>query len=132
MNLPETQHKKEIKKTDVSKEYGISLTPKASQEPMILYSFNNTQFGIVEQHTKVDLEKSMIKDETNIPASLSNKINKIWLDIKQIFHKKAPTTIKLTKRIEIENRNLVDTYKNISLGAIIIGIVIIHLISKKG
>lgn len=123
---------KVVKRPEVVETYGISISPTPDKEPMILYSNNNIQFQIIEQHKKVNLEKSMIKDETNVPASLSNKVNKVWINIKQMFHKKAPTTIKLTKRIKIKNRNLNDFYKKNSVGAIIISIMIIYLISKKG
>ena len=102
---------KVVKRPEVVETYEISISPTPDKEPMILYSNNNIQFQIIEQHKKVNLEKSMIKDETNVPASLSNKVNKVWINIKQMFHKKAPTTIKLTKRIKIKNRNLNDFYK---------------------
>ena len=86
---------------------GVSILPIADAEPMILCG-DNDEFSIISQSEEVTIEKHMISDETNIPASVSNKVGKIWTGVKEVFHKSPPTAITSTstRSGELSNRDL--------------------------
>lgn len=87
-------------------------------------------FDITTQNNEVDNEKHMISDETIIPASISNHINKIWKKIKEIFHKNPPTRIAITKRTESEGRTLWDTYNQVGFSGIVVVAGILYLLTR--
>ena len=94
-------------------------------KPLILVG-KNDQFDIIGQDVEVNIEKNMIKDETNIPASILNKAEKIKNSIKEIFHKKPPLAISVTKPAGLENRTMTAPG---GIGIIII-IVVIYLLIR--
>ena len=88
-------------------------------------------FTFVGQHEQVNLERQKKSNETNIPASLINSIGKVKNKVKEILHKKPPIAITVTKKIELENRSLRDTYKKNGIGMIFIIIIGYLLIRGK-
>ena len=95
------------RKPKLQRPEGVSILPLPSQEPMILCG-DDDEFSIISQSEEVTIEKHMISDETNIPASVSNQVGKIWTWIKQVFHKSPPTatTSTSTRSGELSNRDL--------------------------
>ena len=87
---------------------GVSIQPLPDPETLVLTSIDNGEYAIIGQGDEVALEKHMISDETNIPASLGNKVTKIWTDVKNALHKNPPTAITstTTRSGELSNRNL--------------------------
>ena len=83
---------------------GVSILPLPDVEPMILFG-DDDGFKILDQSKEVQIEKSMISDETNIPSSTSNRINRHLTRIKHVFHKDAPTAITSTKTRTDESSN---------------------------
>lgn len=114
----------------IASHFGISIHDVYPEKITTEIVETDESFLFANQKDKVDIEKHMISDETNIPASISNKLGKLKDKVKELFHKAAPTAITLTKRNEIENRTLGDTYKQYGGAAVIGGIVLIYLLTR--
>lgn len=110
--------------------YGVSIHDIFPEKVTTEIVETNGSFLLADQKDKVNLEKHMISDETNIPASIVNKLGKLTDKIKEMFHKDAPTATTLTKKTEIESRTLDDTYKQYGGAAVIGGIILIYLLSR--
>lgn len=88
-------------------------------------------FEITTQAKKVNDEKHMISNESIIVASISNKVDKAVKRVKEMFHKKPPLATTLTKRTELENRNLVANISSGIFNTAIIGLIIYLILRGK-
>ena len=108
---------------------GISILPLPDRTPDEIVETNET-FIFMDQKDKVVAEKHMISDEGIIPASIGNKVTKIINEIKNVFHKEPPITTTLTKRAELDGRNLQGTYNEKGFIVIVVVIIVIYLIMR--
>lgn len=102
--------------------YPLKTTDIVNQTP--------TGYDIITQPVKVAQENNMIKNETNISASIGNKINKVWVDMKNILHKDAPTAITITKPSGQTNRTLWDINETAGTLGIITVIILLYFRSR--
>lgn len=109
----------------------VSVHDLYPETPTIEIVERSGSFEFTHQKEVVNDERHMISDQTVVPAGISNKVQKTWIKMKQVFHKNAPTAITTTKKSGLESRTLGDTYKHYGGTAVIGGIVLIYLLTKR-